>query len=188
MSIEKNSQESQILANYLPKLLRLAERNLSNQLRQKVDADEVGATVVRTVVRQARAGKLQIEESDDFWRLLVAITLNKVRKKANYWKRAKRDISREMPVAPDGPQLEELAIDYDSVSSDPTEEQGQAFNDLLERMNDCLDEKCQQVLSAKLQGKSNIQIAEELELSTKTIGRYLKKIQQQLKDLVDEES
>lgn len=59
-----------------------------------------------------------------------------------------------------------------------------AFHELLRRLDDSLDENCQRVLSNKLLGKSNIQIAEKLELSTKTIGRYLKKIHQQLKDIV----
>ncbi|MEQ1824694.1 MAG: ECF-type sigma factor [Pirellula sp.] len=172
--------ESTILSNYLPKLMRLAERNLSPQLRRKIDENDIGGTVMRTIIRQAREGVLTIEESEDFWKLLVAITLNKVRKKARYWKQQKRSISREQELAADGPKIEDLAIDPSTPLADPTDDEGEAFAAILEKLSGNLDETCQNVLAMKMEGRTHIQIAEDLGVSTRSVTRYVTRIQQEL--------
>jgi RNA polymerase sigma factor (sigma-70 family) len=169
--------ESQILADYLPKLIRLAEKNLSNQLRQKVDAEEVGLSVMGSVIRQARQGKLQIEQSEDFWRLIVVIALNKVRKKSRHWKAQKRDMTREQPISPDGPQLADLAVDFRSLPDSPSAEEGQSLSDVLNQIEERLDDKCRQVLAAKLQNLTHKEIAEQINVSPRSIRRYMNKIE-----------
>ena len=184
MEIPSNSPgESTILSNYLPKLIRLAERNLSPQLRRKIDEDDIGGTVMRTIIRQARAGVLTIEESEDFWKLLVAITLNKVRKKARYWKQQKRSIAREQELAADGPRMEDIAIDLSNSLADPTDAEGEAFAAILEKLSSNLDETCQTVLAMKMEGLTHIQIAEKLGVSTRSVTRYVMRIQQELGQL-----
>jgi len=175
--------ESTILGNYLPKLIRLAEKNLSPQLRRKVDENDIGGTVMRTIIRQAREGRLTIEESEDFWKLLVAVTLNKVRKKARYWKQQKRSISREQELAADGPRMEDIAVDLSTPLADPTDDEGQAFAVILEKLSGNLDETCQTVLAMKMEGLTHIQIAEKLGVSTRSVTRYVTRIQQELGQL-----
>ena len=175
--------ESTILSHYLPKLIRLAERNLSPQLRRKIDENDIGGTVMRTIIRQAREGVLTIEESEDFWKLLVAITLNKVRKKARFWKQQKRSISREQELAADGPKMEDIAVDLSAPLNDPTDDEGQAFAAILEKLSGNLDETCQNVLALKMEGLTHIQIAEKLGVSTRSVTRYVTRIQQELGQL-----
>ena len=182
------STDSQILVDYLPKLIRLAEKNISAKLRQKVDADDVGATVIRTVIRRAGEGKLEIEQSEDFWRLLVAITLNKVRKKARYWKAQKRDIGRESALSVSGLDLADLAVCSDELLSEPTEEQADACVDLLNRLTCRLNPKCVEALNGKLNGLSTIAIAEKMDVAPRSVRRYLSEIQAHLSDLGREEN
>jgi RNA polymerase sigma-70 factor (ECF subfamily) len=183
--------DSQILADYLPKLIRLAEKNLSNQLRQKVDAEEVGQSVMGSVIRQVREGKLHIEESEEFWRLIMVITLNKIRKKARHWKAQKRDMSREQGISPDGPQLAELAIDFRSLPDSPSSEEGEAFAEVLNQVDERLDpkyrDKCRQVLAARFQNMRKDEIAKLLDISTKTVDRYMDKVKKAVKQLLSEE-
>jgi RNA polymerase sigma-70 factor, ECF subfamily len=184
MEIPQNAPgESTILGNYLPKLIRLAERNLSPQLRRKIDENDIGGTVMRTIIRQAREGVLTIEESEDFWKLLVAITLNKVRKKARFWKQQKRSISREQELPADGPKIEDLAIDLSASLADPTDDEGEAFAAILEKLSGNLDDACQDVLTMKMEGLTHIQIAEKLGVSTRSVTRYVTRIQHQLGQL-----
>ncbi len=161
--------------------MRLAERNLSPRLRRKTDEEDVGATVLRTVIRQAREGRITIEESEDFWRLLVAITLNKVRKKARYWSAEKRNISREIELSPSGPQLADLALDDQHLQGEPSEEESTALVEMLEKLDQKLDPKCQEVLAYKLEGLNHVQIAERMDVSTRSVTRYVEKIQELLK-------
>lgn len=180
---ENNANEGAVLSSYLPKLIRLAERNLSPQLRRKVDENDITATVLRTVIRRAREGKIAIEESKDFWRLLVAITLNKVRRKARYWKAKKRSISREQELGPDGPSIEQLAIDDEIMQGEPTEADGEALVQTLDLLTSRLNEPCQRVLSLKIEGLNHIQIAEQMEISTRSVTRHVATIQEAMRQV-----
>ncbi len=186
MNLEEPLSESIVLADYLPKLIRLAERNLSPQLRQKLDAEDVGATVVRTVLRQAREGKLRIEQSEDFWRLLVVITLNKVRKKARYFTSQKRDMRREAPTSDEGPGLADVAVDYRGAQEEPSQVEGDSLAEILERVSAELPEKAQQVLAGKLQGLSHLEIAESIGQSTKTVQRQLEIVKGKLMEIMQQ--
>ncbi len=183
---EENNESlsvSHILADYLPKLVRLAEKNMTAKLRQKVDAEDVGQSVMRTVFRQASEGIISIEHSQDFWRLLVAITLNKVRKKARYWKAQKRSIDLEQPIGRDGPPLEEIAV---APNESPTREVGAMLAEVLAGLDERLDDNHRAVLAAKLQNKTHAEIAELLNVSTKTVGRRANNIKAIMSELLDE--
>ena len=177
--------ESTILLDYLPKLMRLADRNMSTRLKAKVGSDDMANSILGSVVRMAREGKLQIEQSEEFWKLLVVISLNKVRKKVRYYKAKKRDSGREMQLGEDLPSLEELVADIGA----PTAEDGEAVGLALEKLSEQLDEDCKVVLAGKLEGRSNLEIASMLGSegkSTKTVTRCWKKVEEAAIRIVDE--
>jgi RNA polymerase sigma-70 factor (ECF subfamily) len=168
--------ESTILSDYLPKLIRLAERNMSRRLQSKVDPTEMAGSILASVVRMAREGKLNIEATDMFWKLLVAISLNKVRKKARFYSAQKRDAGREYQIVEDMPSLEQLAVSHGS----PTEEDGELIANVLNLLDEELDDDCRTVLAGKLEGLSNFDIASRLGengKSTKTVTRCWKKVE-----------
>jgi len=175
--------DSTILGNYLPKLIRLAEQNLSPALRRKVDENDIAESVIVSIIVKVREGKLHIEQSEDFWKLLVAVTLNKVRKKARYWKQQKRSITREQELAADGPRMEEIAIDPSTPFSDPTMEEGDAFAAILEKLSSRLNATCISVLTWKMEGLDHHKIAEKLQVSTRSVTRYVTRIQHELSQL-----
>ena len=177
------ANEGEVLFSYLPKLIRLAERNLSPQLRRKVDENDISATVLRTVIRRAREGLIAIEESEDFWRLLVVITLNKVRRKSRYWKAGKRSLAREQDIGSDDIPLDQLAIDKSVLQEEPSAADGEAFVQTIDLLSTQLNTQCQEVLRMKLDGLSHLQIAEKLEISTRSVTRYVATIQQTLREM-----
>lgn len=178
--------ESVVLMDYLPKLIRLAERNMSTRLKAKVGSDDMAGSILGSVIRMSREGKIRIEESDDFWRMLVAISLNKVRKKARYFKAQKRDAGREFQVGDDWQYLDQLA----RAGGDPSEEDGKAVGDMLERLTQRLDDDCKTVLAGKLENKSSLEIAATLGpngKSTKTVTRCWKKVEAEMKRIAEED-
>src|SRR5690349_15068878 len=92
-----HGMETDILMRYLPKLIGLAKKNMTSQLQQKVGAEDVGQTVLRTVLRRAQEGKMKIDQSEEFWKQLVTITRNKVRKKARHFSAQKRSSKLKQP-------------------------------------------------------------------------------------------
>lgn len=177
--------ESTILMDYFPKLIRLAERNMSARLQAKVGSDEMANSILGSVVRMAREGKLHIEQTEVFWKLLMVISLNKVRKKVRFYKAKKRDSGREMQLGEDLPSLEELVADMGA----PTEEDGESVGLALEKLSERLDEDCNVVLAGKLEGRSNLEIASLLGpegKSTKTVTRCWKKVEEEAFRIVDE--
>jgi len=176
-----------LLQQYLPKLIRLAERNMSRRLQQKIGADEMAGSVLASVVRLQNEGKLgvEIDRSEDFWRLITTIALCKIRKKANYYKAQKRDHTREAVLAEDGPSLEELAV----AAGDPTAADANRVAIVLERLEAELDADERLVLQGKWEGLMLNEIAERMNQghgrSTKTVTRTWQRIVDRAKRLAD---
>ncbi len=177
-------KEGSILLDYLPKLIRLAEKNMSSRIQQKIGADDMADSIIASVVRAWKNGKLRIdiEDSQDFWRYLVAISLNKIRKKVRLLNTDKRKLDLEVPLH----NIEFLVVQQ----GDPSQEAGETVALLLERLQEELDEDKLIVLRGKLEGQAAEEIAEQLNggkgMSTKTVARHWKAIENQLKQLVEE--
>ena len=174
--------DSVVLMDYLPKLIRLADRNMSMRLKTKIDSEEMAYSIIGSVLRMRNEGKIRIDPSEDFWRLLVAISLNKVRKKARHYKAKKRDMGREIQFADDMPTLEEIAQDH----GDPTDEDGADIAKVLEKLAERLDENCQIVLAGRLEFRSNLEIASQMNKSTRTVSRCWLTILDEMNKLLDD--
>ena len=70
-----------LFARYARQLTRLAEQHLSRKLAGRVDGEDVVQSVFRTFFRRSAAGEFRLDASDQLWRLLLTITLRKVRAK-----------------------------------------------------------------------------------------------------------
>src|SRR5262245_48945137 len=61
---------------YADRLIALARNYLSAKVAPRLDAEDVVQSVVRSFFHRARAGRFAVDQSDELWRLLVAITLH----------------------------------------------------------------------------------------------------------------
>ena len=183
----KAIREGSILMEYLPKLVRLAEANMSSRLKRKIGPDDMAGSILGSVIRLKRLGKLPVsmDESDDFWRLIVTIALCKIRKKARFYRAAKRNFERELNVTDDMPLLEEIVV----AEGEPTDSDGAWLATVLETLQSELNDDEQVVLSGKLEGKGGMEIAMALNggqgRSTKTVTRIWQRIQERTKEIAD---
>ena len=183
--VENNvSEDGTVLLEYLPKLIRLAERNMSSRLRQKLGADDMAHSILGSVVRMTREEKLPIgvQQSDDFWRYLVVVSLFKIRKKARFYAAGKRQSSLEVPLQ----DIEYLIQEQ----GDPSDEGASRVAAVLEKLQEGMTEDERIILAGKIDGKSNAEIAEALNggqgRSTKTVTRRWKSIESKIKKIVEE--
>ena len=68
------------------------EEYVSSSLSSRVDPEDIVQSVFRTFFRRASEGQYQVPSGEELWKLLLAISLNKVRSVGQFHRAAKRDI------------------------------------------------------------------------------------------------
>ena len=86
---------TEIFRRYVDRLTVFARARLAPRIAARVDADDVVLSAYRSFFLRARDGRLTLDRSGDLWRLLVAITLNKVRRQVAFERAQKRSVDRE---------------------------------------------------------------------------------------------
>ncbi len=107
--------------HYADKLFSLVQRNLAARFTARFDAEDVVQSVMRTLFRQVRAGSVPTRDSQDLWRFLSTVALNKVRNRVRQESAQKRDVSKTIGDA------EAIAAIYEQNEHDAVE-----LNDFLE--------------------------------------------------------
>jgi RNA polymerase sigma factor (sigma-70 family) len=159
--------------HYFRDLLALAQRHLGKRIRRRVDAEDLLQSVYASVCRRQQRGDFELYDRDDFWRLLVTVTLNKARNAAKKHLRAKRNVDREVPLPAD--ESEPGAGGSPVIAgTGPTPDEAVALaEELEERIRSLADPVLMQVALKKLEGLTNQQIAQELDYTERTIERKL---------------
>ena len=165
---------------YAQPLIRLADRNLSQRLRRRVDPEDVVQSTFRTVLRRIQGGEFRLEGEEDIWRLLTAIALNKSRRQARYFAAKKRDADRDLPL--------EAHEESPSQAVEATPEDAVILVDLVDHViRTTTDEEERRVLLLKLDDCSNFQIAQQMQCSERTVQRIVARLRQRFVTLIDAE-
>jgi RNA polymerase sigma-70 factor (ECF subfamily) len=159
---------------YGERLHRLAEKRLGGKLARRVGPEDVVQSAYRTFLRRARGGEYHLDDSDSLWRLLCAITLNKLYQKARDHQRHKRSYDREVPLNLDAAGESGF---HDPVDPGPAPDEEAAFADQFEKVLAVLDPEERQVVELKLQGCTHQETAERMGSSERTVRRLVKRIQ-----------
>jgi RNA polymerase sigma factor (sigma-70 family) len=156
-------------------LERLAASHMASMLKQRVGAEDVVQSVYRTFLRRVGADELVLDDVGELWRLLCAITLTKVREQARYHLRKRRRLDREQAL--DAPE------DAGAATAPTPEEQGE-FVQLFEALIDGLDDEEKQIVMLKLDGCTNLEIANQVKSSERTIRRLMVSLRGRLERLL----
>ena len=176
----KQSAVEQFWARYGESLQRVAERQIASWLRRRVDPEDVVQSACRTFFRRASEGNFTFETKDDVWKLLLTITLNKVRMQARFHSRNRRSVSKEQAL-PDEPNLQPAEWDHAIEQVELKDMLQVAFSDK--------DDERQNVLEMWLEGRTQKEIAETIGCSERTVRRIQDRIRKDLGSyLAQEES
>ena len=168
------SQE--LFDRYSGQLVRLATANIHPMLQRRFDGEDVVQSVFRTFFRRHQEIGFQIEQSQQLWQLLVALTLYKTRTHARKHTAAKRNVAVDQAI------VDQLA----ASSGEPSPDEAIAMWEELGIVLDGLPDRTAEIVSMRLEGKARTEIAGELNLSRQTIHRLLKLVQDRLNQrLVD---
>lgn len=161
---------------YVGRLTALAQKRLSDRLARRVDADDIAQSAFRSFFLHARDGAYTLQENADMWRLLVAITLNKLRRQVERNTAGKRAMSHEQHFDADG----SVSLQPEAVAGDPTPEEALSVVEEVEKLMEGLTPIQCQMLELRLQGHTVDEIAEQVNRSERGVRRLLDKIKEKL--------
>lgn len=163
----------QVFARYSERLIRIARSRISERLSARIEAEDVVQSVFRSFFGRIREHRFTFNEESDLWRLLVSITLNKLRNKVDWHTAAKRDVAMEQRMNA-GSSSMPSAFDLDGET--PSPEAVVMFIDLLENFMSQLRDTDRRVLELRLQGLTQEEIASEVGCTERTVRRILERI------------
>ena len=163
---------------YFQRLVILAREKLRRAPRGMADEEDVALSAFDSFVRGAEQGRFpNLADRDDLWRLLLVITERKAVDLVNHELRAKRGggkVQSEASLANSScvsPALDRFA------HPDPTPELAVVLAEECRRLLDVLnDATLRAVAVAKMEGYTNEEIADRLEVALPTVERKLQRI------------
>ncbi len=157
--------------DYGGRLQRLADRYIQPGLRRRMGPESVVQSACCSFLRRAREGQYQLADCEDLWRLLCAITVRKVREHARFHLRQKRGVDREIAG------LDTSAL---GEAPGPLPDEAVAIAEEFERLLASLDEEDRRIVELKLQELSNLEVADALGCSERTVRRLLNRLRSRL--------
>jgi RNA polymerase sigma factor (sigma-70 family) len=169
-----DSQAAELLfCRYAARLTQVAEQHLSRKIAAREGGEDVVQSVFRTFFRRSAEGQFQIDGSAQVWRLLVKITVQKVRTRGRYHAAKKRSAAAEVRPEDDSWVAEALDRDPDPAAA-------AELVDLMEAMLQGVPPLYCHVLELRLQGMVPADVARELNISRNTVYRALDLFKQRL--------
>jgi RNA polymerase sigma factor (sigma-70 family) len=167
-----------IWERYFQKLLQLARRKLADLPRRFADEEDVALSAFASFFQAAEQGRFpRLDDRSDLWQLLIMITERKAIDLFHHEQRAKRG---------GGQLLDEAALGHpDSASArqglgeipapEPTPafaaEVAENLTRLLEKLR---DDELRQIALRKMDGYTNEEIANQLDVALATVERRLR--------------
>lgn len=175
-----------LFRQHLPQLVAVAQRHLSQRLRRRMDAEDVVQSAFRSLCQRLQTGQFSFDERDDIWRLLVTITLNKIRQKAEYHSAGKRSIQREQSLTP-------FTADPGWRPLDPVARNAAVDEQLLllediDILTEGLGEHQKRMVELRLLGYQYDEIARATERAERTVRRVMDKVKTRLGQMVADAS
>jgi DNA-directed RNA polymerase specialized sigma24 family protein len=160
-------------------LLDLACQNLDHRLRRRVGADDIVQRTFKSLFLRQQRGQYELANRSDLLRLLVRMTLNKVRGTAAKESRGRRDFRREQSAtAMEGNSSGlEIWLLERAARGSPTPDEAAALTEEAEQRLAKLPDDLRQIAVYKLEGYTNAAFP-EMGCSVWTVERKLRLIRE----------
>lgn len=163
------------------RLIALARRRLDSQIQQKVDAEDIIQSVLRSFFLRAGQGQYALENWDGLWSLLVVITLSKCARKREHFHAGKRDVQRERTGFPgEGPTQ--------AFGREPTPEEAAVLAETIEEILRGLVLHEREMIVLFLQGNTVPEISKQVGWAERTVHRVLARVRRRVQRLHEAEA
>lgn len=161
----------EIVRRHAADLLTVVRRRMSAALTRRVDAEDVVQSALRSFFVAVRAGRFAADRGGDLWRLLSAITLNKLSKLARFHAAGKRAVGQDVGDA---------AIDSGGRPGEISPLEALAFVEQVEALMAGLPPEKRPILELRLEGNDLEAIAAAVGCSQRTVRRVLAEVRAHL--------
>ncbi len=169
---------TEVFQRFSRRLIGLARTRIEGSLRQKVDAEDVMLSALRTFFRRHGEGQFTVPGWDELWSLLSLITLRKCGRAVEYYLAECRDVRREVG--------QPLQFTDDSVASwvalarDPTPEEAAALGETIQHLLRDKTDRDRKIIELILQEESTQEISRQTGCSERTVERVRKRLRDEL--------
>ncbi|PQO45823.1 ECF-type sigma factor [Blastopirellula marina] len=169
--LEMGDEEAanQIWEECFPRLLQIARRQLEGTPRKIADEEDVALSALKSFCKATRNGCFpDLKDRDGLWRLLFTITTRKAIDLRRY--EGRRPAQRETDFQPAPDETSPISKVPAKMSE---EEVGAQLAEELEQRLGSLDSDEYRIITAKLEGYTNEEIARQLKIALRTVERKL---------------
>lgn len=177
----QSAAADELWKRYFDRMVRAARRSLPSGARRASDEEDVALSASNSLCRGAKEGRFNdVQDRDDLWRLLVAITHQKVVdeiRRGTSQKRGGGEVRGESAFI----DLTNLNLDgiNNAVGDEPTPEFLAAVDDEHRNLMGLLrDDSLRELCQLRMQGYSNDEIAERQGITTRSVERKLQLIRE----------
>jgi RNA polymerase sigma-70 factor (ECF subfamily) len=164
---------------YAQRIEALAKAKTSAVLSARIDPEDVVQSVFRTFFRRAFEGHYEVPDGDELWKLLLVISLNKIRTLASYHRAAKRNVAATVTLE---------QFDFVSGGKVRSDEEALRILEIIidETLIDLPPAQCDMV-RLRIEGHAVSEIAAKTQRSKRSVERVLQQFRSRLGRLVLEE-
>jgi RNA polymerase sigma-70 factor (ECF subfamily) len=160
---------------YAKRLRALVREQCSSKLSRRLEEDDIVQSVFRTFFSGAQQGLYTVPGGQDLWKLLLVISLNKIRAKGAYHSAAKRDARRTS------------SLDAVRTSGEPSHQEDgeQAFFQLvIQEALEHLPTEYREIVQLRIEGYEVEEIAVRTNRAKRTVERILQEARKRLGQLL----
>jgi RNA polymerase sigma factor (sigma-70 family) len=170
--------EKQLVEQYTTRLLHFARRQLPDRMQHRLDPEDLVQSVYRSFFQRLSDGRFSFAESGDLWRLLAAMTFQRVTKAIRFHHQQRRDVRREQQLSMSDDEQTRRIRAQDAIARDPGPEDVAELFESLECLLNRLPDKYREIAVLQLQGCSTEEISEKVHRSRRTVFRALAELEE----------
>jgi RNA polymerase sigma-70 factor (ECF subfamily) len=168
----RESAAASVVGRYAERLLAVARRRLGGRILRRVEPEDVVQSTFRILFSRMRQGAYQPSGSEELWKLLVTIALNKARRQGRHHRAGRRDVARERSTP--------AALEETVLLAAPGPDEQASLNEELSHFLERLPERDRPIVELRLQGYSTDEIAKQTGRAERSVRRVLEHVRRRL--------
>lgn len=175
--------------NYSERIVEVARRSLKDSSRRVQDEEDVAVIAFKSLLAGITAGRFpELDHRDQLWRLLMVITTRKAAAAIEKDQRQKRgggDVRGDSALS----EGSNVRGGFDRLASgQPSPDIAAVMADQTQQLLASLPDKtAQRIAALKIEGFTHQEIADKLEINTRTVERRLKQIRELWQKILSED-